>query len=149
MTKKKAHRRQRVGPELERLLELQFNLETGVHVHAVERRWLAKLLGDVAGDVDVRERFFESVAARPKTVTNRDLWLAVDYRLRVAAGDRSVQKKVANDWNIPGSSAPAHVKRIARENRAAADELIQTTKTNLQRVVARHRRRAGTLSQGA
>jgi hypothetical protein len=58
-------RRATTGPDLTYLIEVIERLQRGDSLDLAQSRWTAELLGQIAGDIDPRPRFFRAVAHRP------------------------------------------------------------------------------------
>lgn len=138
----KSHRRERTDDRavllMQRAIGIVAKLEAGEPLATAERRWLANLLVQVLGDVDVRNNFFEAPAGAPRRASGRDTWLAVDYYARVAAGERGAGKAVAAAWNFRGPNASKQVAAIARRHRAAYAEVAHIAPAVLRRMIDAH-----------
>jgi hypothetical protein len=112
--------------EIARLLEIIGKCYAATPLTGTEQLTVAMLLERIVNEGDdVSRDFWEPLRGRPAKV-DRDLYLAIDFYLRLdSRADKTVESvacAVANDWrlNMTGINASDEVRKIARRNKEAA-----------------------------
>jgi hypothetical protein len=110
-----AKRYRRARPELTRLFALHDAIDVGNLLTLDDRKWIACLLLDIANDVDVRERFHESVKHRP-TDDSHVFWGYIDYRVAFEHNgkDLPARREVAAAWGVKPDTVRAWNKTARR-----------------------------------
>ena len=129
----------RSGYHLDRLVTVYGKLSTDAGLTHDEQFWLAELLRDIGGDIDVRERFHRTVRGAPPD-HDRKFWCAVWIAIR----DDDVRITDAKDAAKEHWRMTADQVRIAwRDHRADAVALLgsRDDRQALARVIEYPRRR--------
>jgi hypothetical protein len=88
---------------------------------------IAQLLERVALDgADIAADYWKPIRGRPITTDSRNLWLAIDWKLRRELGERGIGREIGERWGLPAANAVEDARKIERERRSEARATLES-----------------------